>query len=74
MPRKIRQLRAELRGAGFDELKGRGKGSHTVFGHRLVALQPTIAGQDGDDAKPYQEKEVRAALAALAAAKSAESE
>ena len=75
MPRKVRQLRADLRRAGYEELAGRGKGSHAVWAHPLVPhLQPTIAGHDGDDAKPYQEREVRKALAAAEAAKAAESE
>ncbi len=75
MPRKIRQMLADLRRAGFEQLPGRGKGSHTVWSHPAVPdLQPTVAGQEGDDAKPYQEREVRAALAALAAARVAESE
>jgi hypothetical protein len=74
MPRKIRQLRADLRRAGYEELPRRGKGSHTVWGHPLVPdLQPTIAGRDGDDAKPYQERAVRDALAAAEVAQSAES-
>jgi predicted RNA binding protein YcfA (HicA-like mRNA interferase family) len=75
MPRKIRQLRADLRRAGYEELPRRGKGSHTVWAHPAVpALQPTIAGRDGDDAKPYQERAVREALAATEAARAAESE
>ena len=75
MPRKIRQLLAELRRAGYEQLPGRGRGSHRVWGHPLVAdIQPTIAGQDGDDAKPYQERAVAAALAAAKAARLAESE
>jgi predicted RNA binding protein YcfA (HicA-like mRNA interferase family) len=68
MPRKIRQLLADLRRAGFEQLPRRGKGSHTVWSHPLAReVQPTIAGQEGDDAKPYQEREVRAALAAVEA-------
>lgn len=75
MPRKVRELKRDLRRAGYEELPGRGKGSHSVWAHPDVAdLQPTIAGQDGDDAKPYQEREVRAAVAAARAAEAAESE
>jgi len=75
VPRKVRQLLADLRRAGFEQLPRRGKGSHTVWSHPLVPdQQPTIAGQEGDDAKPYQEREVRAALAAVEVAKVAESE
>ncbi len=36
-----------------------GKGSHTVWGHTLVPDTVTLSGADGDDAKPYQEREVR---------------
>jgi predicted RNA binding protein YcfA (HicA-like mRNA interferase family) len=57
MPRKIRQLKADLRRAGFTMRPG--KGSHTVWEHPLVPDDLTLAGHDGDDAKPYQEKDVR---------------
>ena len=57
MPRKIRQLKADLRRAGFAMRPG--KGSHTVWEHPLVPDDLTLAGHDGDDAKPYQEKDVR---------------
>jgi len=69
----VRQLLADLRRAGFEELPRRGKGAHRVWAHPLVPdEQPTIAGAEGDDAKPYQEREVRKALAAAAAARAAE--
>ncbi len=62
MPRKLRQLRAELEAAGF--VNRGGKGSHRNFlhprGHRV-----TLSGQDGDDARHYQEKLVRTALQEL---------
>ena len=75
MPRKLRQLLADLRRAGYEQLPGRGRGSHRVWAHpRVAAIQPTIAGRDGDDAKPYQEREVRNAVAAAEAARAAESE
>ena len=57
MPRKIRQLKAELRAAGC--IMRPGKGSHTVWGHALVPYAVTLSGADGDDAKPYQEREIR---------------
>ncbi len=60
MPRKIRQLKADLRRAGFSLAPSREKGSHTVWEHPLVADDLTLAGHDGDDAKPYQERDVRA--------------
>jgi len=70
VPRKLRQLLRELRDAGFEELPGRGKGDHAVWLHPLAsANQLTIDGRPGDDAKPYQEKQLRAALAAAEAAR-----
>jgi predicted RNA binding protein YcfA (HicA-like mRNA interferase family) len=56
MPRKIRQLKAMLRKAGFRSRPG--KGSHTVWEHPRASRPVTLAGKDGSDAKPYQEKEV----------------
>ena len=64
MPRKNRQLKADWRRAGF--IFRPGKGSHTVWSHPLLpADEITLAGGDGDDAKPYQEKNVRTNLAKL---------
>ena len=64
MPRKIRQLKADLRKAGFSWRPG--KGSHTVWGHPLIpTIEVTLSGGDGDDAKQYQERELRQALDAL---------
>ena len=63
MPRKIRQLKADLRQAGFIELRDRGKGSHTRWEHPIVpGLAVTLSGRDGDDAKSYQERDVRLAV------------
>ena len=62
MPRKIRQLKSDLRKAGF-VLTDRGKGSHEVWEHPEVAsASVTLSGRDGADAKPYQERDVREAL------------
>jgi predicted RNA binding protein YcfA (HicA-like mRNA interferase family) len=55
MPRKIRVLIKELVDAGFSNRGG--KGSHRNFLHPKGVLV-TISGSPGDDAKPYQEKEV----------------
>jgi len=72
MPRKLRQLRADLRRAGFTSQSSRGKGSHTYWEHPLIpGEEVTLAGKDGDDAKFYQEKDVRDALEALRAAQRA---
>lgn len=63
MPRKIRELKSELLQAGFARRPG--KGSHTVWRHPLIRNKVTLSGSDGDDAQPYQEKDLRAALEAL---------
>ena len=62
MPRKIRQLRADLAHHGFAEERGRGKGSHTYWTHSLLPYPVVLSGHDGDDAAPYQERAVRNAL------------
>lgn len=56
MPKKIRELNAQLRRAGFDLRAG--KGSHSVWSHPKIAESLTISGNDGSDAKPYQENQV----------------
>jgi predicted RNA binding protein YcfA (HicA-like mRNA interferase family) len=61
MPRKIRELIQDLRDAGFYEIIG-GKGSHRKFTHTRYAGAVTLSGTPGDDAKPYQEKQVRQAI------------
>jgi predicted RNA binding protein YcfA (HicA-like mRNA interferase family) len=61
-PRKIRQLKADLRRAGFVEVPRRGKGSHTIWKHRQTGAQVNLAGADGSDAQQYQEREVRDAI------------
>lgn len=52
VPRKIRELIADLRRAGFVDRGG--KGSHRNFEHPCGA-SITISGKTGDDAKRYQE-------------------
>lgn len=62
MPRKIRQLRADLARAGYVRDTKRGKGSHTWWVHpKIPGYAVNVAGQDGADAKPYQERDVREA-------------
>jgi predicted RNA binding protein YcfA (HicA-like mRNA interferase family) len=61
MPRKIRQLIAELEGAGFRIAPG-GKGSHRKFRHSRFSGSVILSGKEGDDALPYQEKQVRNAI------------
>ena len=41
---------------------GAGKGSHRKFGHVRYPGSVTISGNPGEDAKPYQEKQVRTAI------------
>lgn len=60
MPRKIRELIADLARAGFADRGG--KGNHRNFTHPKVAQVVTISGRSGDDALPYQKKAVRRAL------------
>ena len=57
MPRKVRELRADLKRAGFTQRPV--SSGHTVWEHPLVAGHVSVSGQDGDDALPYQEKGVR---------------
>lgn len=60
MPRKLRELIAELEQAGFENRGG--KGSHRNFVHPRVARPVTISGNPGDDAKKYQERAVMRAI------------
>jgi len=60
MPRKIKQLIKDLEQAGF--INRSGKGSHRNFVHPNLLKPITISGKLGDDAKHYQEKEVKKAI------------
>jgi len=60
MPRKVRQLIADLEKAGF--VNRGGKGSHRNFMHPKGA-RVTLSGNPGRDALPYQEREVRKKIA-----------
>ena len=62
MPRKVRQLIADLEQAGF--VNRGGKGSHRNFTHPR-GVRVTLSGGAGDDARHYQEHGVRLALDAL---------
>jgi predicted RNA binding protein YcfA (HicA-like mRNA interferase family) len=57
MPKKIRELKALLRKAGFTWLPG--KGSHTKWHHPLSSKDVILSGKDGRDARRYQEEEVQ---------------
>jgi len=65
MARKVRELIQDLLSAGSYEIPGRGKGSHRKLTHAEYAGAVTISGKSGDDAKPYQEKQVRTAIEAV---------
>ena len=59
MPRKVRELIADLEKAGFVNRGGRG--FHRNFLHRK-GIRITISGKPGSDAKPYQERDVKKAI------------
>ena len=59
MPKKIRQLIADLQRAGFANRSG--KGSHRNFIHPKGA-HVTLSGKPGNDAHRYQEKQVSQAI------------
>lgn len=65
MPRKVRELIADLLAHGFAEIASGGKGSHRKFVHERYRGAVTVSGQAGDDVKPYQEKQLRKALEAI---------
>jgi len=60
MPRKVRELIADLKRAGFVDRGGRG--DHRNFVHPSVIKPVTLSGAEGDDAKPYQERAVKLAI------------
>jgi predicted RNA binding protein YcfA (HicA-like mRNA interferase family) len=59
MARKVRELMADLLRAGFVDRGG--KGSHRNYTHPKGG-RLTLSGRRGDDAKPYQEKDVKNAI------------
>jgi len=62
LPQNIRDLIKDLKQAGFIEIGGGGKGSHRKFVHEHYPGAVTISGKLGDDAKPYQTKQIRQAV------------
>ena len=56
MPRKVRELIRDLESAGF--VNRGGKGDHRNYEHP-TGVRVTVSGQLGDDAKHYQEREVK---------------
>ena len=59
MPPKIRELIQILEKSGFTNRGG--KGSHRNFRHP-AGVNITISGKTGDDAKPYQIRDVKRAI------------
>ena len=59
MPKKIRELIQSLKKAGFVDRGG--KGSHRNFKHPS-GVKITLSGKLGDDAKPYQERDIQKAV------------
>jgi hypothetical protein len=66
MPRKKSDIRRDYRAAGFRERQG--TGDHVVYSHPLVPKHYAVDGPDGADALPYDERNLRQALDALAEA------
>jgi predicted RNA binding protein YcfA (HicA-like mRNA interferase family) len=61
MPRKIRELKSMLTKAGFTCRPG--KGDHTIWEHAdRPGLRVVLSGNDGRDARRYQERQVEAAI------------
>jgi predicted RNA binding protein YcfA (HicA-like mRNA interferase family) len=60
MPPKVRDLIHDLAQAGFVDRGG--KGSHRNYTHPKLAKPVTVSGKPGDDAKPYQVKDIRKAI------------
>jgi len=56
VPRKTRQLIADLEKAGF--VNRGGKGCHRNYEHPM-GQRVTLSGRPGEDARRYQEKEVK---------------
>lgn len=65
MPRKIRELKAQIAREGFIYLPKLGKGSHDRWRHPLLRKTLTIPGKDGDDVPPYLEKQLAQLLGEL---------
>ncbi|RKZ75866.1 MAG: hypothetical protein DRR19_29035 [Candidatus Parabeggiatoa sp. nov. 1] len=59
MPKKIRELIQALEAAGF--VNRGGKGSHRNFKHPQK-IHILMSGKSGNDAKPYQERQVSVAI------------
>jgi hypothetical protein len=62
MPRKLIELMKDLTEAGFYEFKGGRKEPHRKYGPPQFQCIVTLSGHSGDDAKHYQEKQVKSAI------------
>ena len=65
MPKKIRELKQDLKRAGFINITKRGKGSHSYWEHPNYSKPVILSNKDGADAKAYQEREVAQAIKAV---------
>ncbi|MBE9044980.1 type II toxin-antitoxin system HicA family toxin [Pleurocapsales cyanobacterium LEGE 10410] len=65
MPRKIRELKAQIAREGFVYLSKRGKGSHERWRHPLLKKTLTVSGKNGDDVPLYLEKQLSKLLIEL---------
>ncbi len=65
MPRKIRELKAQIAREGFVYLPKHGKGSHERWRHPLLRKTLTIPGKNGDDVPIYLEKQLAKLLTVL---------
>ncbi|HEV2404552.1 MAG TPA: type II toxin-antitoxin system HicA family toxin [Ktedonobacterales bacterium] len=71
MPRKLRELRAEMRRHGARVTAQ--AGSHEKWKHPLVqSAYVELSGADGADAKPYQEKDVKRLIREIRVAEEAQ--
>jgi len=61
MPKKIRELKSDLREAGWILVPG-GKGSHSKWVHVNVSRTVILSGKDGADANPGQLKDIKKAI------------
>jgi predicted RNA binding protein YcfA (HicA-like mRNA interferase family) len=61
MPRKIRELIADLERAGWRVQPG-GKGSHRKFAHPRSHRKVILSGGSGADVHHYQERLVKSAI------------
>ena len=65
MPRKIRELKAQIAREGFEQLPKRGKGSHERWRHPMLEETLTVPGKNGSDVPRYLEKQLTKLLIKL---------